>query len=79
MDTPWAGVKTYTISYIVPQVIPMSEYESKMAAVRRGYGYEGCVFYFLDGRNHVVGLLKKKTAWYIVCRAIRHVTSVCQI
>ena len=55
-------------------MIPVSEYEEKMAAIRRGYGYEGCVLYFLDTRNHVVGLVKKKTIWYVLCRAIRYCT-----
>ena len=31
--------------------------------IRRGYGYEGKVLYFLDARDTVVGLLKKKTIW----------------
>jgi hypothetical protein len=59
------------VTVIFFQVIPVNEYEAKMATIRRGYGYEGCVLYFLDDRNHVVGLVKKKTIWYILCRAIR--------
>ena len=42
-----------------------------MDKIRRDYGYEGEVLYFLDDINDVIGLLKKKTAWYVICRAIR--------
>ncbi len=27
--------------------------------------------YFMDSKANVIGLLKKKTAWYVLCRAIR--------
>lgn len=27
--------------------------------------------YFIDNQRNVIGLLKKKTIWYIICRAIR--------
>ncbi|XP_064611084.1 uncharacterized protein LOC135475207 [Liolophura sinensis] len=57
-----------TVKY---EVIPYSDVEDRMSQVRRGYNYEGEVFYFLDGSSNVIGLLKKKTAWYILCRAIR--------
>eukprot|EP00091_Calanus_sinicus_P001439 TRINITY_DN11423_c0_g1_i1.p1 TRINITY_DN11423_c0_g1~~TRINITY_DN11423_c0_g1_i1.p1 ORF type:complete len:333 (+),score=81.15 TRINITY_DN11423_c0_g1_i1:112-999(+) len=42
-----------------------------MNEIRLGYGYEGEVLYFLDENDTTVGLLKKKTAWYVLCRAIR--------
>ena len=29
------------------------------------------MFYFVDAEDRVIGLLKKKTAWYVLCRAIR--------
>merc|ERR1712004_586199 len=45
--------------------------ESRMEKVRAGYGYEGEVLYFLDKEDKTVGLVKKKTAWYVLCRAIR--------
>lgn len=37
----------------------------------RQRGKEGVVLYFLDANKATVGLLKKKTAWYVLCRAIR--------
>lgn len=39
--------------------------------IRREAGYEGKVLYFLDSDENVIGLIKKKTAWYIILRAIR--------
>ena len=42
-----------------------------MIQVRQGHGSEGEVFYFVDAEDRVIGLLKKKTAWYVLCRAIR--------
>ena len=39
--------------------------------VRKGYGYEGEVIYFIDEYGNVIGILKKKTVWYIILRAIR--------
>ncbi|KAL8589951.1 hypothetical protein ACOMHN_024038 [Nucella lapillus] len=52
-------------------ILPVSEVESRMVQIRQGYQYEGEVLYFLDDGGSVIGLLKKKTIWYIVCRAIR--------
>ena len=46
-----------------------------MEQIRRDYGYEGEVLYFLDDQNNVIGLIKKKTAWYILCRALREKTA----
>ena len=36
-----------------------------------GYGHEGEVLYYLDSKGQVIGLLKRKTAWYVILRAIR--------
>lgn len=46
-----------------------------MAKVREGRDYEGEVLYFMDSDNNTVGLLKKKTTWYIILRAIREKVS----
>ena len=51
--------------------ITASKAEARMEEVRAGYGYEGEVLYFLDKEDRTVGLVKKKTAWYVLCRAIR--------
>lgn len=60
------GLKTVAYEVIEPDRV-----EARMDKVRRGYGYEGEVLYFLDPQGRVLGLLKKKTAWYVVLRAIR--------
>ncbi|CAL1535278.1 unnamed protein product [Lymnaea stagnalis] len=60
------GLKT--IDY---EVISNTEVDERMKQIRQGYQYEGEVLYFLDETDVVIGLLKKKTAWYILCRAIR--------
>jgi len=57
-----------SVSY---EVIETARAEERMEKVRRDAGYEGEVLYFLDARDNVIGLLKKKTAWYVVLRAIR--------
>ncbi|KAK7114049.1 uncharacterized protein [Littorina saxatilis] len=57
-----------TVDY---SILPVSDVESHMTQIRQGYQYEGEVLYFLDENSSVMGLLKKKTIWYIICRAIR--------
>ena len=57
------GMKS--VSY---EVIDTAKAEERMEKVRRDAGYEGEVFYFLDAKDNVIGLLKKKTAWYVVLR-----------
>ena len=49
--------------------------EERMVRVREGRDYEGEVLYFMDRDNNTVGLLKKKTTWYIMLRAIREKVS----
>ncbi|XP_074646130.1 uncharacterized protein LOC141902347 [Tubulanus polymorphus] len=61
-------LKLDTVEY---DLIPVSDLDLRMQQVRCGYNSEGEVFYFLDFNSNVVGLLKKKTVWYIMCRAIR--------
>ena len=39
--------------------------------VRLRWGDEGDVFYFVDAEGHTIGLVKVKTVWYVVARAIR--------
>ncbi|XP_064640559.1 uncharacterized protein LOC135495658 [Lineus longissimus] len=63
----------HTVQY---EVLPISVVDDRMKQVRLGYGYEGEVLYFLDSDNAVIGLLKKKTIWYILCRAIREKAKV---
>ena len=57
------------------ETITAAQAEERMALVRRGEGYEGEVLYFLDQHSNTIGLLKKKTSWYVVLRAIREKVS----
>jgi len=57
-----------TIDY---DVLDAADVDARMKQIRAGYKYEGEVLYFLDEKDNVFGLLKKKTVWYIICRAIR--------
>lgn len=52
-------------------VIQPEDVDRQMESVRRGHCTEGQVFYFVGKGNTVIGLLKKKTAWYVIARAIR--------
>ena len=61
-----------TVEY---EVIQPTEIDDRMNKIRHDYGYEGEVLYFLDSSENVIGLLKKKTAWYIIARAIREQTA----
>ena len=56
-------------------MIEKGDVEERMVKVREGRDYEGEVLYFMDSNNNTVGLLKKKTTWYIVLRAIREKVS----
>ncbi|ODM96589.1 hypothetical protein Ocin01_10087 [Orchesella cincta] len=49
----------------------VTKVEDYMSKVRRDFGHEGKVMYFLDGENYTIGLIKKKTAWYVLIRALR--------
>jgi len=49
----------------------LQELEIVSDNIRSEYGKEGAVLYFIDKSNQVIGLLKKKTRWYILCRAVR--------
>jgi len=53
------------------QAITVVSLEGHMADVRCRHGIEGEVLFFLDGNRRTIGILKKKTVWYIVVRAIR--------
>ena len=64
-----------TVKY---ETVAAEEAEARMAVVRVGRGYEGEVLYFLDQQDCTVGLLKKKTAWYVVLRAIREKAAAAQ-
>ncbi|CAF0760832.1 unnamed protein product [Didymodactylos carnosus] len=45
-----------------------------LLSIKYRHECEGSVLYFLDDNDRVVGLLKKKTIWYVILRAIREKT-----
>ncbi|GFR81552.1 actin-binding protein IPP-like, partial [Elysia marginata] len=63
--------RSFGLQTVIYETVPVVEIEARMKMIRQGYQYEGEVLYFLDASNNVMGLLKKKTIWYIICRAIR--------
>jgi hypothetical protein len=54
--------------FIIPHII---FFLLKIEKIRKGFNYEGDVLYFIDSAHNVIGLLKKKTVWYIIVRALR--------
>ena len=63
--------RAFKLSTIDYEIIDASEAEGYMAKIRGERDYEGKVLYFVDGSDKIFGLIKKKTAWYIILRAIR--------
>ncbi|KAK3086684.1 hypothetical protein FSP39_021920 [Pinctada imbricata] len=59
------------LSPVTYEVLKMTDLERRMKEIRQGYQYEGEVLYFMDDEGEVIGLLKKKTVWYVMCRAVR--------
>jgi len=53
------------------RAISVVSLDEHMADIRCRHGVEGEVLFFLDGNRRTIGMLKKKTVWYIVVRAIR--------
>ena len=53
------------------KIITKDQLEDHINQIRCGYSYEGEVLYFMNSSNIVIGLLKKKTIWYIMCRVTR--------
>lgn len=63
--------KMFEFSCVNCTIIKVNEVENYLIKVRNDYGYEGVVLYFLDSNSSVIGILKKKTTWYVILRAIR--------
>ena len=53
------------------RALPMHRVGQYCERVLRAHGHEGVVLYYVDASDRVVGLVKKKTAWYVLCRALR--------
>ncbi|KAL0491929.1 ATP-dependent RNA helicase [Acrasis kona] len=53
------------------QRFPIEQQDELFKLIRRGYGKEGSVLYYFDESDQCIGMMKKKTAWYVCVRAIR--------
>jgi len=52
-------------------IISVRSLDDHMADIRSRHGVEGEVLFFLDDDRRTIGMLKKKSVWYIIIRAIR--------
>ncbi|EDQ86758.1 uncharacterized protein MONBRDRAFT_33624 [Monosiga brevicollis MX1] len=52
-------------------VHPISDLETQLNAITQWHGKEGAVLYYLNDAGEVLGLLKKKSNWYVILRACR--------
>ena len=63
--------KIFELNTIGYSVISVESLDEHMTDIRSRHGVEGEVLFFLDDNRKTIGMLKKKTVWYIVVRAIR--------
>ena len=49
----------------------MEEHVAVLQRTRYLYGKEGFVLYYMDAEGSVIGLVKRKSVWYIIQRAVR--------
>ena len=79
--------KSYGIPTIKCEVVQLPKDESERknvfaefeSSVRLDFGNEGRVLYFATDDKEVIGLLKKKTVWYIMLRALREKYKLYQV
>jgi len=64
------GFETITVSKYNVESSP-EMFEQIFNTIRGRYGKEGSVLYYIDKEGKVIGLVKKKTVWYIMVRSIR--------
>jgi len=63
--------KMFELNTIDYSVIVVGSLDEHMAEIRSRHGVEGEVLFFLDEDRRTIGMLKKKSVWYIIVRAIR--------
>ncbi|XP_065180066.1 uncharacterized protein LOC135810500 [Sycon ciliatum] len=66
--------KAFGLEPVACEDLPLDELDVYLTKVRNDHGHEGNVLYFLNEKRCPVGLLKRKTVWYICIRAIREKT-----
>jgi len=63
--------KMFELNTVDYSIISLGSLDEHLADIRSRYGVEGEVLFFLDNRRKTIGMLKKKSIWYIIVRAIR--------
>jgi len=63
--------KMFELDTIDYGMISLESSAEHMDSIRLQYGVEGEVLFFLDEHWRTIGILKKKSVWYILVRAIR--------
>ncbi|MPC20175.1 hypothetical protein E2C01_013107 [Portunus trituberculatus] len=66
-----SGLGLTTPTYTVIQVEDVQKYRDEIRHGEHGYHEEGEVLYFLTEDEETIGLVKAKTVWYIMLRALR--------
>ena len=61
----------FGLSPVSYQIYEMSKQDTLIRGIRKRYGDEGDVLYFMKNNGETIGLVKVKTVWYVVSRAIR--------
>lgn len=63
----------FNFSHVLPNTTtyPKSEVDAKCQEIVYGWNYEGAVLVLLNEKKEVVDLVKVKTWWYVLLRAIR--------
>jgi hypothetical protein len=71
-SSPFSSSPTFTFSYEIERTLyDKAVVDQKSLDVERGWGYEGAVLVLLDESMAVLDLVKVKTWWYVLLRAIR--------
>lgn len=70
-------LKSYNLKVPKYEIISPDEVNSKTTQIRNEYDLEGMVLYYVDEHDHTIALIKVKTKWYIILRALREKTIFC--
>eukprot|EP00045_Choanoeca_perplexa_P005731 m.48087 g.48087 ORF g.48087 m.48087 type:complete len:485 (-) comp13266_c0_seq1:7-1461(-) len=74
---PDAGLQLATalgMGSVTHEVVPIKDAPAKVAEVSGWDGKEGAVVYYMSEQGEVLGLVKKKSTWYVIVRACREKT-----
>ena len=63
--------KHFGFDSVASSLRPISELPAVLHDTRHEYGKEGSVLYYIDAGGSVISLVKRKSVWYILQRAVR--------